>query len=120
MRIEVKSTYFPRLTGWHLRRVLKWISQADIEDLEIRVIHECPGDPEATRQPPYLRGFRYNGHYARKVKNQPAQVVLYAADVYFGIPKLLMASPVAILKVARTLAHEIGHHVIATRGYLHK
>jgi hypothetical protein len=26
----------------------------------------------------------------------------------------------ATLKLARTLAHEIGHHVIATRGYVYK
>ena len=46
--------------------------------------------------------------------------MLYAHDVYDGIPKLLMASPVATLKLGRTLAHEIGHHVIATRGYIYQ
>ena len=52
--------------------------------------------------------------------NRPAEVVLYARDVYFGIPKLLLLSPMATLKVARTLAHEVGHHVRATRGYIYK
>lgn len=121
MRIEVNTTYFPRLTEWHIRRVLKWIGQRDLEGLElITVIDECPDDPESTKVPPYLRGFLYNGHYSRKMKSQPAQVVLYARDVYFGIPKFFMASPMATLKVARTLTHEVGHHVIATRGYIYE
>jgi hypothetical protein len=122
MRIEVKSTRFKRLTNWHIRRVLKWIRQSDLEGLEsIRVIDECPDDPEeSAKVPRYLWGFLYNGHYSRKTKNQPAQIVLYANDVYFGIPKVLMASSVARLRLADRLAHEVGHHVIATRGYIYK
>ncbi len=121
MRIEVETTHFPRLTKWHVRRTLKWIGQSDLEGLgSIRVIDECLDDPEYVKLPRYLMGFTYNGHHLRKMKDQPAQVVLYANDIYFGIPKLLMASPMATLKVARTLAHEVGHHVIATRGYIYK
>ena len=121
MRIEVESTKFPRLTAWHVRRALSWISQSDLQGLEtIRVIDECPGDPEYTKVPPYLRGFRYNGHYERKVKGVPAKVVLYASDIYCGIPKVLLVSPMATLRLARTLAHEVGHHVITTRGYIYK
>ena len=122
MRIEVESTHFPRLTNWHIRRVLKWISQRDIKGLEsIRVIDECPDDPEGSAKVSrYLWGFLYNGHYSRKTKNQPAEIVLYANDVFFGIPKVLMASSVARLRLADRLAHEVGHHVIATRGYVYK
>lgn len=122
MRIDVESTHFPSLTGWHIRRVLKRIRQRDLEGLEsIRVIDECPDDPEeSAKVPRYLRGYLYNGHYSRKTQNQPAQIVLYANDVYFGIPKVLMASSVARLRLADRLAHEVGHHVIATRGYIYK
>ncbi|SRR6266404_4156871 len=121
MRIEVETTYCPRLSRWHVRRALKWIGQSDLDGLEsIRVIDECPYDPESAKVPAYLRGFLHNGHYLRKIKNRPAQVVLFANDLYFGIPKLLMASPMATLEVASTLAHEVGHHVIATRGYIYK
>jgi len=119
MRIEVEATCFPRVTKWHVWCVLAWFTQRDLEGLElIRVIDDCLYDPESAKVPPYLRGFLHNGHYLRKMKDRPAQVVLYANDVYFGIPKLLMASPMATVKIARTLAHELGHHVIATRGYI--
>jgi hypothetical protein len=121
MRIEVESTRFPRIMKWHVRRVLKWIDRRDLEGLEsIKVIHDCPDDPEYVKLPRYLMGFTYNGRYLRKRKDRPAQVVLYASDLYFGIPKFLIASPMATLEVASTLAHEVGHHVIATRGYVYK
>jgi hypothetical protein len=121
MRIEADSTYFPRLTKWHVRRVLKWFSERDLEGLEfIQVIDECPDDPESVKVSPYLMGFLYNGHYSRRTKLEPAHVVLYARDVFYGMPKLLMASSIARLRVASKLAHEVGHHVIATRGYVHK
>jgi hypothetical protein len=101
--------------------VLKWIGQDDLDGLEfVRVIDECPDDPEYVRLPRYLMGFLYNGHYSRKAKNRPAGVVLYGNDIYFGIPSLLVVSPLATLRVARSLAHEVGHHVIATRGYVYK
>src|SRR6266571_4762451 len=100
MRIEVNTTRFRRLTKWHIQRVLKWIDQNDLHGLEvIRLIDDCPDDPEPTEIPPYLRGFLYNGHYERKNCDRPAGVVLYVNDLYFGIPKLLMASPMATLKV---------------------
>lgn len=121
MQIEVHSTRFPRLTRWHVRRVLKWIERSDLEGLEsIKVIDDCPDDPDYVKLPRYLMGFLYSGHYVRKQKDRRAEVVLYANDIYFGIPKLLMASPMTTLRIARTLAHEVGHHVIATRGYIYK
>jgi len=121
MRIEVESTYFPRLTEWHLRRIVTWFIPHDLEGLEsIRVIDECPDDTAAAEVAPYLTGFLSNGHYSRRMDNRPAEVVLYARDVYLGIPKFLLLSPMTTLRIARTLAHEVGHHVIATRGYIYK
>ena len=120
MRIEVESHRFPGVTKWHVRRVLNWIGQQDLEGLEsIRVIDDCQNDREYVALPRYLMGFLYNGHYSRKEKRFPAQIVLYANDIYFGIPTLLIPSPMTTLRVARTLAHEVGHHVIATRGYIY-
>src|SRR5712692_2922210 len=121
LRVEVETTHFPALTRWHVQRVLKWIGPRDLEGLEfIKVIDDCPDDPDYIKLPRYLMGFLYNGHYLRRKKDRPAEVVLYADDLYFGIPKLLMASPMTTLRVARTLAHEVGHHVMATRGYVYK
>jgi len=121
MRIEIENNFLPRITKWHIRCVLKWIDPDDLKGLElIRVLDEHPDDPEYNRQPAYLRGFLYNGTYLQVSKDRPAQVLLYSKEVYFGIPTLLMVSPMAILRLAKTLAHEIGHHVITTRGFIYE
>ncbi len=84
------------------------------------MIDDCPDDPEPTEIPPYLRGFLYNGHYERKERDRPARVVLYANDLYFGIPKIVNCESNGNTEISSTLAHEVGHHVIATRGYIYK
>jgi len=120
MHIKVKASYFPIITKWHLQRVLEWFSVEDLSGLEsIQLIDECPDDLESCRVARHLWGFLYNGHYSRRTRHQPAEIVLYLRDVYFGIPKLLMVTPVARLRLAAKLAHEVGHHVIATRGHIH-
>jgi hypothetical protein len=121
MLVELETTRFGRTTKFHVRRVLKWIDQEDLKDLHaIRVIDDRPNDPEYARRPKYLSGFLYNGHYEFKTKDRDARVVLYANDIYFGIPYPIMFTPAATLNLARTLAHEIGHHIVATRGYIYK
>lgn len=79
--------------------------------------HE-PDDPDASKQPPYLVGFLYNGYYFRKKRERPATIALYTRDLYFPIPKILAASHMARFRIASILAHEVGHHVIETRGYV--
>lgn len=121
MLVELQTSCFPLTTKWHVRRVLKWINPEDLKGLHaIRVLDERPNDAEYAKRPKYLSGFLYNGSYEFKTKDRDAQVVLYANDIYFGIPYILVHTPVATLKLAETLAHEIGHHVVATRGYINK
>lgn len=121
VRIEVESSFVPSLTKWHIRRVLRCIPDQDLDGLgTIKVIDECPDDElDSAKVPAYMWGFLYNGRYIKGKKDRPAKIVLFANDVYFGIPKALLASPVATLKIARTLAHELGHHLVASRGYVY-
>ena len=121
MRIELEIQYLKRTTEKHIRRALKYIDAADLEGLgAIRVVDRSPADTDENDYPPYLRGYLLNGHYQHKRKNQPAEILLYAKDVYFGVPQRLIRSRVATLKLARTLAHEVGHHLVASRGYIYK
>jgi hypothetical protein len=120
MLIEVETSRFRRTTNRHVRRVLKWINQEDLKDLHaIRVIDERTDDPEYTKRPRYLSGFVYKGHYEFKTKDRNARVV-FTNDIYFGIPRPMIYTPAATLRLARTLAHEIGHHIVDTKGYIYK
>lgn len=121
MLIELETSRFRRATKRHIRRVLKWIDPEDLKDLHaITVMDHPPDNPEYTARPRYLSGFVFNGHYEFKTKDRKARVVLFANDIYYGLPGILMHTPVATLRLARTLAHEVGHHVISTRGYIYK
>lgn len=119
VRIIKETSIFPWLTGWHVRKALAWVDKADLAGLDhIRLINSSPKDPAAAQHPPYLVGFMYCGTYSKKRDARPAGISLYTRDLYFGIPRLLIPSPLATLNIAVTLAHEIGHHVLATRGHV--
>ena len=117
MQIEVETDLIPpRLIEKHIRRVLAWINPNDLQDLYvIRVIDESPHNPEYSKRSRYLSGYVLSGHYEVKTKDRRAAVVLYVPDIYFGVPKRLLGTAIATLRLARTPAHEIGHHVVATR-----
>ncbi|HSE23424.1 MAG TPA: hypothetical protein VLB68_17275 [Pyrinomonadaceae bacterium] len=114
--IQLASQRLTKATRKHVQRVLRYISDDDLDGLRvIRVIEECPGDDEAKRYHPYFAGYLINGHYQESDGKKPTEVVLYASDIYFGIPNWLVGSRIALLKIADTLAHEIGHHVFAKK-----
>jgi hypothetical protein len=118
MRLEVEAKYLPRLTAWHIRKILKWVEPDGLRGLEcIRIMDYEPEDPDASKHPPYLTGFLYNGAYLRKKNDRPAAIALYTRDLYFPIPRLLVASPVARFRIASKFAHELGHHAIAAHGF---
>ena len=39
-------------------------------------------------------------------------------NLYRGIPSLFQSTPLLRLVIVETLAHEVGHHLIVTRGYI--
>jgi hypothetical protein len=59
-----------------------------------------------------------NGLYVGKLGNDPAHIDLYIPNIYRGIPCLLTLTPIPALLITDNLAHEVGHHLIYTRGYV--
>jgi hypothetical protein len=59
-----------------------------------------------------------NGQYFAKTGDLQARIELYVDDLYRGIPRVYWLTPVFTLHLARTVSHEIGHHLIAERGYI--
>lgn len=123
MRIEVAGSYYPRLTRWHVRRALKWLSPAELAGLEfIRVQDEDTESPARGRGRSKKLGDVWartaNGCYERKHGRAGAHAKLFARDLYLGVPLLFKLTPVATLRIAFTLAHEVGHHLVNERGYI--
>jgi hypothetical protein len=122
MKIRNESKFSPRGLVRHVERSLEWFNPLDLNGISfIRLLDDLPKPTD--RSPHWHRDLkkRYlylNGLYVGKYKNEPAHINLYIGNLYRGIPSLLALSPVPTLVIADTLAHEVGHHLIYTRGYV--
>ncbi len=106
----------------HVRRCLSWIDPADLYGIERLVLQEEIGPP--TKNSPdwhhkaHEEDHIVSGQYLFQSSGSPATIALYVRSLYLGIPRIFWLSPVITLHIARTLAHEVGHHIIAQRGYI--
>src|SRR5262249_11762420 len=121
MRIKASTRYLPRLTQWHIRRSLKWTNPLDLAGVEIiRVMEEQPSEESLRKPTPfYLQDSACLGEYKKRAKHL-GSINLYTRNLYIGVPALFRVTPVATLRVAFTLAHEIGHHIVARRGFIYE
>src|SRR4051812_25062487 len=105
----------------HVRRALGWINQTDLAGIDyIQLLDTASDLPE--RSPEWLRqakedGYAICGTYVPKHGDRPAHIALYAKDLYRPIFSLYERTPLVTLRIGHTLAHEVGHHLQATRGY---
>lgn len=122
MKIVDRTTQRRTGLSWHLRRALSWIPEGDLFGLEEIVLEEQLG-PATTTSPDWHhkiegRNLVVGGRYFGRQGDVPPTIVLYVGSLYRGIPKVYWFSPVITLLLARTLAHEVGHHLIDQRGYI--
>lgn len=94
----------------------------DLFGIEEIVLEEQLG-PATTNAPQWhhdaeRRGVSIDGQYFSRHGHEPATIFLYIGSLYRGIPKFYWLTPVITLQVARILAHEVGHHLIDSRGYV--
>lgn len=101
-----------------LRRSLSWVGEAELEGLAgICLEDELPGAtgewPEWARRAAE-ENFHVGGWYAPAGDDGPAHITLYVRHVYGAIPPWHWWTTVPTLRIVRTLAHEVAHHLIAT------
>lgn len=125
MKIKVETAYYPRLTEWHLHKALKWMNPLDMAGLDcIRLLAEETDDAKGSKQPDYLRSPVCIGKYywpnPKLSKNLAPHITIYTRAFYYGIPSIFKYSFLATLRMAFVLAHEVGHHLIARRGYVYE
>ena len=84
-----------------------------------------PEAPQGRNETEWARHVRARGHtgyvngwYAPAQEGAPASIMLYARPIYRSIPSFLWWTTIPTLRINRTLAHEVAHHLIATRGYV--
>lgn len=109
---------------WHLRRSLTWINPSHLEGLYcIRLLDELP-TPTAQSDEWYKhaveQGYDVFGCYDPKDERTVSCVTLNLKDIYKLIPVAYYWTPVPTLLIAHAVAHEVAHHLVATRGYVFK
>jgi Zn-dependent peptidase ImmA (M78 family) len=103
-----------------MRRSLRWIEEAHLEGLAyIRLEDSLPeldnrADKWAKRA--VAEGRRVYGWYASRERSEQPHIVLYVHEIYRGLPKILWWSNLPTLRIVRSLAHEVAHHLAATQG----
>lgn len=107
---------------WQVRRSLRWINRQDLSELSLIYLEdkmpllterasEWAKKAEAESLPVY-------GWYAPSRDGRAPYIVLYIHEIYRAVPSWLWWSTVPTLRVTRSLAHEVAHHCIATKGYV--
>jgi hypothetical protein len=122
--IQIKNdcTDAPLGLEWHVRRSLGWYDPTNLDGLGfIWLLDEMP---ELTSKAPELlktakeQGLGVYGLYCPRQDNTSAHIMLFIRDIYRGIPSFYWWSAIPTLRINRTLAHEVGHHLDAKRGYI--
>ena len=105
---------------WHLRRSLKWIDPDHFQGLDfIWLMDDIPkeGADEFGQRVLAKEAVLY-GVYKAKEEVYSSYILLLLRYIYLGIPSIFAFTPVPTFLITKTLAHEVAHHLIATRGYV--
>ena len=106
----------PRNLLKHLQRSLSIFSGNEMEGIEcIWLLDEACGE-HADRI--MAEGTRVYGAYHSKGEYRPCEIVLFVRDIYCGVMPFFYLTSVPVLQITQTLAHEVAHHLVATRGYI--
>lgn len=101
-----------------VRRSLEWISPPDIDGVAfIYLVDDLPPMPEDTNRAAAL-GLCVYGWYSKKYVNEQPSIALHIPDIFRGMPSIYWITTVPTILITSTLAHEVGHHLIAKRGYI--
>src|SRR5438105_4280886 len=111
---------------WQIRRSLHWIEDVHLHDVAyIQVTDELPEVGTTDETAGWAKRARaerthafVGGWYAFGSRDCPPYIMLYARQIYRGIPRCLWWTTLPTLRIVKSLAHEIGHHLAATRGYV--
>lgn len=122
MKIKNECSFQSDSVVRNVERSLAWINPMDLVGISfIRLMDDLPkpNDRSPHWHKELKKRYEYlNGLYVGKLGNEPSHINLYIPNIYRGIPYLLALTPFPALLITDNLAHEVGHHLIYTRGYV--
>jgi hypothetical protein len=104
-----------------IRSALDWIDPVDLAGIDFVLLFDDVPPFTPGKNPDLAKAIREGlllfGAYKARNENWPAHVMLITRNLCQPIPPLLQRSPAMTLWIAETIAHEVGHHVIAERRF---
>lgn len=123
MQIRNDCTNPPKGLLRHIRQSLKWNNPADLDGIDFIWLTDEPSE-QLVRNDEDLRrdieeGLCVYGLYMSG-KKHPAYILLFVKSIYQAISAnpMYRVTTAPTLLITRTLAHEVGHHLAAKRGYI--
>jgi hypothetical protein len=123
MQIRNDCTDPPKGLLRHIQRSLKWINPADLEGIDFIWLTDKPSEQLVENNEGLKRateeGYCAYGFYVPKKKGS-SYIMLFVKGLYQAISAdpIYRITPAPTLWITRTLAHEVGHHLVAQRGYI--
>ena len=122
LKIINESTYLPPLAIWHINKSLQWIPPLDLVGIDHillvdKVTEINTGSPKKDKEL-CDKMSKPSGFYYMKTQSNPAFIRLIISNLFYPIPYYANYSPFPTLHIAKALAHEVGHHLVATKGYI--
>ena len=122
MDIVNKSVAHSNVPRWHARTALRWINQAHMEGLShLELVDSVPASLyESCELGRYAlkMGLEAHSWYIRRHQSRPAYIEIDIGAIGRDFPKPYWLTPVPTLIITSALAHEVAHHLAATRGYI--
>ena len=124
MQIINQSSRPLRGARWRLRRGLRWINPSHLEGLCcIRLLDELPepsNRSDESYKDAWTQGHHIYGLYSASDGHTVSCITLNIGDIYRLVPFAYRWTTVPTLLITHSLAHEVAHHLAATRGYVLK
>lgn len=123
MKIETEHDgRLERLVRFYVEQSLKWISPVDLVGIEsIRLVSRISNeavDINVDIRDLYVGYGPIQAVYAHGSDTRRPYIMLSLEGLLYPVPLVAYLSPMPIVIVARMLAHETAHHLVATRGYV--
>ena len=111
----------PRGLYRHIKQTLKFIDETDLSGIDhLLLLKEVPEN--SARDDQEVREVLQDGRlifgaYAWRTASRPAHIILIVESLYSSLPWFFAYTPAMTIRIAETIAHEVGHHLIAENRF---
>lgn len=122
-QIEIVNENSRKILGaeFYVRKSIKIIGIDKFDSIKKIILIDNPNSEQYRKNIsqnvliPHLKGYRVSGCYYSETSESAPYIELYISEIYRGIPFPLYLTPVMILIITQTLAHEVAHHLISKK-----